>query len=355
MSDGTFPGLISKDNNANALSNPIYVQLSDGTSALTIVGGALTVVLDANDGVDIGDVDVTSIIPGVGATNLGKAEDAAHASGDTGVMMLAVRQDTQVDFGADGDYVPFSIDADGALRVSGTFTVSEVDDSASFVIGTDSVSPCGYLADEVATDSVDEGDIGLARMTLDRKVLTVITDGTTDANRLSIDASGFVTANINGSVVVTATALDIRALSDATDSVSIGDGTDTLAINTDGSINTVPGVASSGSEVHDFDHATATGAGSSTNHDYTVANTTFLCSKIEVASSGKGKYTIQYGPLASLVTVLVGFLDKDETKALEFNPPLPVPIASTGTLRVIKENRQAAATDFYSTIMGQDI
>jgi hypothetical protein len=34
-------------------------------------------------------------------------------------MALAVRQDSQVDFGADGDYVPLSIDGNGALRVSG--------------------------------------------------------------------------------------------------------------------------------------------------------------------------------------------------------------------------------------------
>ncbi|MGH9847345.1 MAG: hypothetical protein ACREEM_52295, partial [Blastocatellia bacterium] len=40
--------------------------------------------LAANSGVDVGDVDVTSVIAGTGATNLGKAEDAAHSSGDTG-------------------------------------------------------------------------------------------------------------------------------------------------------------------------------------------------------------------------------------------------------------------------------
>lgn len=45
-------------------------------------------------------------------------EDSAHTSGDAGVQILAVRQDTQVDFGADGDYVPLSIDGDGALRVN---------------------------------------------------------------------------------------------------------------------------------------------------------------------------------------------------------------------------------------------
>lgn len=38
-------------------------------------------------------VGVTSIIPGTGATNLGKAEDAAHTSGDTGVPAWGVRND----------------------------------------------------------------------------------------------------------------------------------------------------------------------------------------------------------------------------------------------------------------------
>ena len=63
--------------------------------------------LGANSGVDIGDVDVTSVVPGVGATNLGKAEDAAHTSGDVGVMALGVTLATPASLGADGDYQPF--------------------------------------------------------------------------------------------------------------------------------------------------------------------------------------------------------------------------------------------------------
>jgi len=47
-----------------------------------------------------------------------KEEDAAHSSGDKGVMLLGVRQSTQVDFGADGDYVPISINDDGEIRVT---------------------------------------------------------------------------------------------------------------------------------------------------------------------------------------------------------------------------------------------
>ena len=53
--------------------------------------------LAANSGVDIGDVDVTTcgtITPGTAATNLGKAEDAAHTTGDVGVMALSVRSNT---------------------------------------------------------------------------------------------------------------------------------------------------------------------------------------------------------------------------------------------------------------------
>lgn len=65
------------------------------------------------------DVDVTRITPGTGATNLGKAEDTAHATGDVGIQVLAVRNDAGVSFvGADGDYIPLSTDPDGNLRVN---------------------------------------------------------------------------------------------------------------------------------------------------------------------------------------------------------------------------------------------
>lgn len=60
---------------------------------------------------------VTSMVPGTAATSLGKAEDAAHTSGDVGVMMLAVRTDsTAARSGTDGDYEPPQITG-GALTV----------------------------------------------------------------------------------------------------------------------------------------------------------------------------------------------------------------------------------------------
>ena len=78
----------------------------------------------ANVGVDIGDigtvasvtalVDITgSVTPGVAAANLGKAEDAAHSSGDTGVMMLGVRN-----AGAGSPTNPATLGADGTTATT---------------------------------------------------------------------------------------------------------------------------------------------------------------------------------------------------------------------------------------------
>jgi hypothetical protein len=85
--------------------------------AVSALGGMTLIPGDATNGLL---VDVSRIIPGVTATALGKAEDALAASGDTGVMALAVRRDTPVSDGGAGDYTPLHVDALGRLRVTGT-------------------------------------------------------------------------------------------------------------------------------------------------------------------------------------------------------------------------------------------
>jgi hypothetical protein len=89
---------------------------SDSTGVLSIDdnGGSLTV-----DGTVAVSSITTSITPGNAAANLGKAEDAAHASGDTGVMFLGVRNDSgATTFGANGDYCPISTSANGSLFIA---------------------------------------------------------------------------------------------------------------------------------------------------------------------------------------------------------------------------------------------
>lgn len=57
--------------------------------------------------------------------NLEHAEDSAHSSGDSGVMSLAVRADSDGSLvSADGDYAPLQVDADGKLKVVGSFGVA---------------------------------------------------------------------------------------------------------------------------------------------------------------------------------------------------------------------------------------
>jgi hypothetical protein len=456
MADGVFATLISKDRNDNALSNPIYIQLSDGTSAIGVTGGAIDVNIDnasivvtatdldirdldaAQDNVAISDGTDTLAVNYDGSINITDNGGSITVDGTVAVSSVAgtvtvdasdldirdltkdsdsiqIWANTAKD-GSGTDYVPL-VDADGHLQIDVltmpaiSINAEKVDDSA-FSIGSDYVSPAGFLADETAPDSVDEGDVGLARMTLDRKQLMVITDPSTDANRLGIDASGYITANINGTVTVDATDLDIRDLDANQDNVAISDGTDTLAVNYDGSINitdnggsiTVDGtvgisgtvtvqatdldirdlthasdsvkvgdgteflaVNADGSinvnivsstitgEIHDFDQAGSVGAGSSSNHDYTVSNTMLLESVI-VSASGNCKFEVQVGQLASLATVAVGFLNgrQGDTKQITFNPPVEIPATGTGTVRIIKTNRQLIAQDLYSTIIGID-
>jgi len=65
----------------------------------------------------------------VSAAGVGKAEDAAHVTGDTGVAALAVRRDTAASSaGTDGDYVTINTDATGRLR---TVAARDVDDALS--------------------------------------------------------------------------------------------------------------------------------------------------------------------------------------------------------------------------------
>lgn len=61
---------------------------------------------------------VTAVAAGSKA-NLAKAEDAAHTSGDEGLMALAVRKDTAAALaGTDGDYTPLIVDSTGHLHVA---------------------------------------------------------------------------------------------------------------------------------------------------------------------------------------------------------------------------------------------
>ena len=86
---------------------------------------------------------ISAIVPGTGATNLGKAEDAAHNSGDVGVMALAVRADAAAATAANGDYHPLLvsglgktwIDEGWRVAVNSEVTANDSDKSLAVTAG----------------------------------------------------------------------------------------------------------------------------------------------------------------------------------------------------------------------------
>jgi hypothetical protein len=96
----------------------LKVEIFDGGGSHT-VDGTVTANLAAGTN-NIGDVDVLTVVTGTGATNLGKAVDAVAGATDTGVAILAIRDDALTTLTpVDGDYVNLRVNSTGALHVTG--------------------------------------------------------------------------------------------------------------------------------------------------------------------------------------------------------------------------------------------
>lgn len=111
------------------ISGTVTVTQSTGTNLHTVLDSGTLTTLTTLTG-------TTTLTPGTGATNLGKAEDAAHTTGDVGVMFLAVRNDDgAVLAGSNGDYVPITTDSSGAVRIDLNGTVSANNSSSATLTG----------------------------------------------------------------------------------------------------------------------------------------------------------------------------------------------------------------------------
>ena len=130
--DAVLDNILTKNTEIDAVLDTIDADTSTLAAAVSTemqvdvvgslpAGSAAIGKLAANSGVDIGDVDVTSVVPGVAATSLGKAIQSAQGGTDTGVAALVVRNDALADLsGADGDYTPLQVNKTGALNVTET-------------------------------------------------------------------------------------------------------------------------------------------------------------------------------------------------------------------------------------------
>lgn len=305
MADGHFPALVSKDRDANAISNPIYTSVSDGTDTLAVNADGSINVVTSGSGVQFD-------------------EDTAHTTGDEGTVALVVRKDTpgsNVD--TDGDYATLLQDANGRLY-------TQIHDGGNSI-------------------TVDAVDLDIRNLSAAQDNVAV-SDGT---DTLAVNADGSINITDNGgSITVDAVDLDIRDLTLAQDAVKVSANTSansqTNPIFVQNTINAQTG------EVHDYNTASAVASDATSNHDYTVT-TNLKLTQVTVAASGGTKFEIQVGPVASLVSKKVGFISKEGgVVEVHFHPPIEVPNTSTGTVRVIRTNRQGQAQDLYSTIEGID-
>lgn len=88
---------------------------------------------------------------------------------------------TTNDYGMVVGIHPDSVNANGRAAAASSAPVvlanedkTALADDAAFTPGTSNVNMAGFQADEASTDSVDEGDAGAARMTLDRKQIVTV-------------------------------------------------------------------------------------------------------------------------------------------------------------------------------------
>jgi hypothetical protein len=158
-----------------------------------------------------------------------QVEDLAHSSGDRGIAIFGVHQSSQADFGQDGDYVPFSIDDSGQLRVTGGGTEFAEDvghttaDAGRFVLSVrvDDVpegSNAAFLADT-------EGDYQ-AFLTDARGALWTADNFNEDQAHTSGDAGSFILAvrNDAGGALATTTGDYIPLTTDATGNLRVTGG-----------------------------------------------------------------------------------------------------------------------------------
>lgn len=191
----TVDGTVSVNTHDVTNAGTFAVQVSSALPAGANAIGKLA----ANSGVDIGDTDVTSVIAGTGATNLGKAEDAVAASGDTGVLILAVRRDAASSgVSADGDYAAFSVDSNGALRVTGASGTAQ------------------YAEDSVASNGDSLVMMGAVRR--DTAASSTSADG--DNSTLSVDSAGALRVTMD-SATATSLKADDAAFTLTTDKVAV--------------------------------------------------------------------------------------------------------------------------------------
>jgi uncharacterized lipoprotein YehR (DUF1307 family) len=244
-----------------------------------------------------------------------------------------------------------SLDA-ATLAALENVTVSATDlDIRDLAFATDKVDVSGSEVSLDAATLAALENVVVSATDLDIRDLAFATDKVdVSGSEVSLDAATLAALE---NVTVSATDLDIRDLSHAQDSVKVGDGTDFLAVNTDGSINVVV-QDSSGADVCDYKTTATVGVGSAINHDYVVADTKkFTGGSVIVGARGAVKVEIGVWDGTTFAPKFVYFQDPKENRQVSIQK---FSLLGDGTkaVRVKIWNLDGASSDVFSTVTGDE-
>lgn len=137
----------------------------------------------------------------------------------------------------------------------------------------------------------------------------------------------------------------------------VTDGTDTMLVNTDGSINVVIADSTPGTPINDYNTAAAIAASGTSNHTYTAGGAGLQLNQIEASGSGKMKIEVQIETGVGTGTYTTRFVQFNSTSTANMTIHIenPIVVATGVNVRIIRTNKDNQAQDVYSTISGYQL
>lgn len=202
-----LPGTVSTSAPTWTNGNQSALSLQTDGSVRSAITNSVTIgTFPDNEPFNIAQMNGVTVSMGVGASGTGTQRVASliHDGTDTAQVTATAGGSLQVEC------------TSGCGGSGGT----SMDDDAAFTPGTTSITPAGAMFDDVAPDSVNEGDGGVLRMSANRNLYTTLRDAAGNerganvnaSNELLVAATGTVTANagtnLNTSALLTTSAHD---------------------------------------------------------------------------------------------------------------------------------------------------
>ncbi len=189
-------GTLTAVTTVGTITNPVTV--TDGTGAMNVIIDSSASIAVTNAGTFATQVDGAALTALQLIDNLPNTLGST-TSGQSGALILGAVTTASPSY-TNAQTNALSLDESGSLRVAiisgaGSGGTAMTDDAA-FTAGSTSITPMGAMFDDSASDSVNENDGGVLRMSANRSLNVNIRDNAGNERGLNIDASGNLTANV---------------------------------------------------------------------------------------------------------------------------------------------------------------